>query len=446
MHGVNASRRASRWSTTTAPSCTFPRRPTTRASWRRSKPFVADDCVVGIDAPLIVTNPTGNRPCEAALNRDFRGFEAGAHPSNTGKPEFANGTRGARLAAALDLDLDPHSPRPRRALEVYPHAAAVALFRLGRTLKYKAQAGTQIRAAAVGTAPADEPHRGTAGCRMSPLRVAQHEDWQRLRHSVETATRKSELRRAEDPVDAVLCAYVALFSVRRPDDVTVYGDARHRLHPHADTAARADSATAGTDSGRAPDSHRRLRGPPARPGRRHRELPRVGDGASGRRRHQLPQHHGAHQERRVVRGQGRADRGRSATLQRPAGRDHRPGRAADHHVSARGRRRGRDAARRRDAAARRPRHGAGDCARGPLGVRQQAPAGRRREANSSPRRSRCAPCCSTHGRSSSTTSATRVRFPPSTRRTWIDGSRWRPGCSNSPIASSPPSASGCGSP
>ena len=67
-------------------------------------------------------------------------------------------------------------------------------------------------------------------------------------------------------------------------------------------------------------------------------------------------------------------------------------------------------------------------------------------ANSSPRRSRCAPCFSTHGRSSSTRSATRVRFPPNTRRTWIDDSRWRPGCSNLPIASSPPSASGCGPP
>ena len=52
----------------------------------------------------------------------------------------------------------------------------------------------------------------------------QHDDWQQLRRSVETATRKSELRRAEDPVDAVMCAYVALFSARRPDDVTVYGD------------------------------------------------------------------------------------------------------------------------------------------------------------------------------------------------------------------------------
>jgi predicted RNase H-like nuclease len=30
--------------------------------------------------------------------------------------------------------------------------------------------------------------------------------------------------RAEDPVDAVLCAYIARFAALRPDDVTVYGD------------------------------------------------------------------------------------------------------------------------------------------------------------------------------------------------------------------------------
>jgi predicted RNase H-like nuclease/ppGpp synthetase/RelA/SpoT-type nucleotidyltranferase len=186
--------------------------------------FVADDCVVGIDAPLVVTNPKGNRPCEAALNRDFRGFEAGTHPSNTGKPEFANGTRGARLAAAMDLTLDPYSPRPRRALEVYPHAASVALFRLGRTLKYKHKQGRKRDGLQSELLQLMNLIEGLAAAEV-PLHVAGHEDWQRLRRSVENATRKSELRRAEDPVDAVLCAYVALYSVRRPDDVTLYGDA-----------------------------------------------------------------------------------------------------------------------------------------------------------------------------------------------------------------------------
>ena len=52
-------------------------------------PYVGGDCLVAIDAPLVVRNATGNRPCEAALNRDFARFDAGAHPSNTRKPEFA---------------------------------------------------------------------------------------------------------------------------------------------------------------------------------------------------------------------------------------------------------------------------------------------------------------------------------------------------------------------
>src|SRR5215213_9202157 len=42
-------------------------------------PYVDGDCLVALDAPLIVTNPTGNRPCEAELNRDFARFHAGAH-------------------------------------------------------------------------------------------------------------------------------------------------------------------------------------------------------------------------------------------------------------------------------------------------------------------------------------------------------------------------------
>ena len=107
-------------------------------------PYVQDDCLVGIDAPLIVRNPTGQRPAERALNADFGRFQAGAHPSNTGKPEFAGTPRGAQLAHDLDLDIDPQSLAPRRAIEVYPHAATVALFRLGRTLKYKAKPGRSV--------------------------------------------------------------------------------------------------------------------------------------------------------------------------------------------------------------------------------------------------------------------------------------------------------------
>ncbi|GAB7068190.1 bifunctional ribonuclease/(p)ppGpp synthase [Mycolicibacterium hodleri] len=187
-------------------------------------PYVQDDCLVAFDAPLVVTNPTGQRPSEAALNRDFAKFEAGAHPTNTGKPEFAGTPRAARLAAELDLDIDPNSTAPRRAIEVYPHPATVALFRLGRTLKYKSKPGrsvAQLRSELLRLLDLIE----TLAQATPPLRVADHDGWIALRHAVETAERKSELRRAEDPVDAVVCAYVALFATRRPGDVTVYGDA-----------------------------------------------------------------------------------------------------------------------------------------------------------------------------------------------------------------------------
>ena len=123
--------------------------------------FVEGPCVVGIDAPLIVENETGNRPAEAALNKDFRAFQSGAHPANKGKPEFANGTRGAtRLADALDLDLNPllgaAPSRARgvpargvdRAVSARPHA------------EVQGQEGPRHRAVALRTAAADGFDRG----------------------------------------------------------------------------------------------------------------------------------------------------------------------------------------------------------------------------------------------------------------------------------------------
>lgn len=191
------------------------------------QPFTDDECLVAVDAPLVVTNPTGNRPAERALNEVFAAFDAGAHPVNSGRPEFAEQPRGARLAARLGLDLDPESVRTRRAVEVYPHAATIALFRLGRTLKYKQKTGRdleQLRAELVVLLGLLES-LATAEPPLILDSASAPGAWQDLRTSVVTARRKSELRLAEDQVDAVLCAYVALFATRRPGDVTRFGDA-----------------------------------------------------------------------------------------------------------------------------------------------------------------------------------------------------------------------------
>lgn len=190
-------------------------------------PYVEGECLVAVDAPLIVANATGNRPAEAMLNLDFARFDAGAHPSNTGKPEFREQPRGARIAGRLGLDMNPRSGRARRAIEVYPHPATVALFRLGRTLKYKHKPGRdleQLRGELLvllglveGLADADPPLRVDG---RGPGATA----WRALQRAVERAGRKSDLRVVEDQVDAVVCAYVALFAARKPEQTTTYGD------------------------------------------------------------------------------------------------------------------------------------------------------------------------------------------------------------------------------
>ena len=193
-------------------------------------PYVEEACLVAVDAPLIVRNATGNRPAEAQLNADFARFDAGAHPSNTGKPEFREQPRGARIAGRLGLDMNPRSGRARRAIEVYPHPATVALFRLGRTLKYKNKPGRDVARLrgellllldlleSLATA---EPPLVVDGDLADP---AGSNAWRALRSAVERAGRKSELRVVEDQVDAVVCAYVALFATHHPERTTTYGD------------------------------------------------------------------------------------------------------------------------------------------------------------------------------------------------------------------------------
>ena len=163
----------------------------------------------------MVTNATGSRPAEQQLSKDFRRYDAGTHPSNTGKPEFANGTRAARVAKRLGLDIDPRSGRRRRAIEVYPHPATIVLFGLPKVLRYKAKPGRDV-----------DLLRSELLTLMTFVAgvVSTDETWAGLRDQVENATRKSELRRVEDQVDAVLCAYLAHFAEHRPDLVTRYGD------------------------------------------------------------------------------------------------------------------------------------------------------------------------------------------------------------------------------
>ena len=59
----------------------------------------AEGLLLGVDAPLLVPNETGKRPCETELGRRFAKFQAGAHPAN--RTIFGDDVRGERLVARL---------------------------------------------------------------------------------------------------------------------------------------------------------------------------------------------------------------------------------------------------------------------------------------------------------------------------------------------------------
>lgn len=192
-------------------------------------PYLDGVGLVGIDAPLVVNNPSGPRPCEAEVTQIYGKFHAGAHSSSLQRKEFRPRPRGAIISEELGLDIDPTSQALRRAIEVFPHPAIVALFRLSRILKYKDK-----------TAKGKPPRRleelrpelerlmwlieTQLSERDIALHVRHNSDWQRLKSAVRLAPTKAALGRAEDEVDAVLCAYVARYADLNPTDVVIYGD------------------------------------------------------------------------------------------------------------------------------------------------------------------------------------------------------------------------------
>jgi predicted RNase H-like nuclease len=179
------------------------------AAWAGAGP-----AIVAVDAPLRVPNEQGRRPAEAEIGRAFGRYQAGAHPANRSRLVFGGAVRGEALVAALEARGFAHRPevaagaRVRQVVEVFPHPAMVAIFGLGRTLKYKARAKRpkaqrmaewrRYQAYLDGLNAADPPLMGQN--RLTAQDVA--------------GLRGRRLKDYEDRVDALMCAYIALYALR----------------------------------------------------------------------------------------------------------------------------------------------------------------------------------------------------------------------------------------
>jgi predicted RNase H-like nuclease len=170
--------------------------------------------IVAVDAPLWVPNQNGRRPGEAEIGRAFGRYQAGAHPANRSRLAFDGVVRGEALVAALAAHGFVHASEVqagvpvRQVIEVFPHSAMVALFGLDRTLKYKAKPrrSAELRLSEwrryqnhlAALAGADPPLRGQSALIGQDV----------------AALRGRRLKGYEDQVDALMCAYIALYGFR----------------------------------------------------------------------------------------------------------------------------------------------------------------------------------------------------------------------------------------
>ncbi len=176
----------------------------------RSEPHLAG---VAIDAPLIIDNGVGSRPCEKELTATYASRKAGCHPSNRSLyPDAAS----VRLGNWLLQRGYKHLGDPTRGawqIECYPHPALIELFSLAERLAYKKGNVNDRRCGQAALARHIKALEDSAVLSFHTGPECE----ELLDEECIYKLRGRALKHNEDGLDALVCLYIAaLYQARRP--------------------------------------------------------------------------------------------------------------------------------------------------------------------------------------------------------------------------------------
>lgn len=173
---------------------------------------------VAVDAPLIITNKHGQRPCDKCLSKHYARQNASCYPANL----TICGTRSPDFSAYLSQHGFKHlrnASEGRFQIECYPHPAMIEIFGLPERLKYK-KGCVSLRKK--GQMNLSQRVLALRKSRVVSLWVG--EEWQTYvneKHIKSLAG--AALKVNEDVLDSIICLYVAaLFATSMPHKV--YGN------------------------------------------------------------------------------------------------------------------------------------------------------------------------------------------------------------------------------
>ena len=158
------------------------------------------DAIVGIDAPLLIENETGNRDIEKAFLQDFAKHKLGVYPVNKKLLTFNGKITSLELVDKIPQNLGIN------LFEVYPHATILQCFHKS-VLPYKRKKG-----------------RDTNFIRTQ-LQLLQNYLNEVLKNSLKddiSNLKGSKLKQHEDKLDALVCAYTLYYCFQ--NNCKKYGD------------------------------------------------------------------------------------------------------------------------------------------------------------------------------------------------------------------------------